>query len=303
MKLSSVSPERCETNCDQWAWRQMRIASRVSVTVPIWLTLMSEALPTLRVIASAMIDGLVHKISSPTSSHPMAQPGGEAFPAAPVRLGQAVFEKPHRIALDDLGVAIDHVVAGKGLPGDVVSPVSVELARGRIHGDGHPVATGSVAGLLDGPDEQGEDFLGLVDLGREATLVSEPGGKSLCRQQASQGCVDLGARPHGFCHGRGAERRHHELLEVQTVGGVDPPLTTLKCGTGRRAVTPAGLRERQSARPAGAAMARAAAIDTPTMALAPRRALFSVPSRSIRVRSSSARSQNVRPRSPRLSPR
>ena len=42
-------------------------------------------------------------------------------------------------------------------------------------------------------------------------------------------------------------------------------------------------------------MARAAAIDTPTMALAPSRDLFSVPSRSISARSSSARSAKLRP--------
>ena len=68
MKESSVSPDRCDTNWPQPASRQILIASRVSVTVPIWFTLMSEALPTLRAIASVMIAGFVHKISSPTSS-------------------------------------------------------------------------------------------------------------------------------------------------------------------------------------------------------------------------------------------
>jgi hypothetical protein len=54
MKVSSVSPERCETNCAQPASRQMRMASSVSLTVPIWLSLISAALPMLRVIASWM---------------------------------------------------------------------------------------------------------------------------------------------------------------------------------------------------------------------------------------------------------
>jgi len=35
------------------------IAASVSVTVPIWLTLMSAAFPTPRAIASAMMAGLV----------------------------------------------------------------------------------------------------------------------------------------------------------------------------------------------------------------------------------------------------
>ena len=44
MKVSSVSPERWETNCRVPAARQMAIASSVSVTVPIWLSLISAAL-------------------------------------------------------------------------------------------------------------------------------------------------------------------------------------------------------------------------------------------------------------------
>jgi hypothetical protein len=44
------------------------MASRVSVTVPIWLSLISEALPMPRLMAAEMIAGLVQKMSSPTSS-------------------------------------------------------------------------------------------------------------------------------------------------------------------------------------------------------------------------------------------
>jgi hypothetical protein len=38
------------------------------VTVPIWFSLISEALPMPRSMALAMIAGLVQKMSSPTSS-------------------------------------------------------------------------------------------------------------------------------------------------------------------------------------------------------------------------------------------
>ena len=68
MKVSSVSPERCETNCRYPAWRQTAMACRVSVTVPIWLSLISDALAIPRSMARAMIAGLVQKLSSPTSS-------------------------------------------------------------------------------------------------------------------------------------------------------------------------------------------------------------------------------------------
>ena len=68
MKESSVSPERCETNCRYPASRQIAIASCVSVTVPIWFSLISAALPMPRLMAVVMMAGFVQKMSSPTSS-------------------------------------------------------------------------------------------------------------------------------------------------------------------------------------------------------------------------------------------
>ncbi len=67
MKLSVVSPERWDTSCAYPPRRHVAIASRVSVTVPIWLSLISAEFATPRPIASAMIAGLVTKMSSPTS--------------------------------------------------------------------------------------------------------------------------------------------------------------------------------------------------------------------------------------------
>ena len=177
----------------------------------------------------------------------------------------------------------------------VVSAVAVELARGRVEGDRHAFTAGEVAGLVDRLDDQTEHLFGCVDLRGEAALVSEPGREALARQQLAQRRVDLGTGPHRFGHGRGADRGDHELLEVQLVGAWTPPLRTLKCGTGSLGVTPMGLRERHNGTPAEAAIARAAAIDTPTMALAPSRALFSVPSSLMSAPSISARSAKVRP--------
>ena len=45
----------------------MAMASRVSVTVPIWLNFTSSALPTPSAMPRARIAGLVTKTSSPTS--------------------------------------------------------------------------------------------------------------------------------------------------------------------------------------------------------------------------------------------
>ena len=44
------------------------MACRVSVTVPIWLSLISAELPMPRSMAAVMMAGLVQKMSSPTSS-------------------------------------------------------------------------------------------------------------------------------------------------------------------------------------------------------------------------------------------
>ncbi len=76
-----------------------------------------------------------------------------------------------------------------------------------------------------------------------------------------------------------------------------PPLITLNWGTGIRGPLTDPRKVCQRERPARSAKARAAAIDTPTTALAPRRDLFSVPSSSITAASSAARLSKVRPRS------
>ena len=75
-----------------------------------------------------------------------------------------------------------------------------------------------------------------------------------------------------------------------------PPLRMFIIGTGRSA----GVRDRRGSGRAAArrlsAAARAAAMDTPRIALAPSLALFGVPSRSIMSRSSAAWSSGVQPR-------
>ena len=67
MKESGVSPERCDTICPYPARWQTAIASSVSVTDPTWLSLIRAAFPMPSAMASAMIAGLVQKLSSPTS--------------------------------------------------------------------------------------------------------------------------------------------------------------------------------------------------------------------------------------------
>ena len=67
MVVSSVSPERCDTTADQPAPRARAIASIVSVSVPIWLSLMSTEFAADASIARAIRSVLVTSRSSPTS--------------------------------------------------------------------------------------------------------------------------------------------------------------------------------------------------------------------------------------------
>ena len=91
--VSSVSPERCDTTADQPAPRASSIASIVSVSVPIWLSLISTALAARSSMPRAIRSGLVTSRSSPTSWTRVAEPLGELLPAGPVVLGQAVLER------------------------------------------------------------------------------------------------------------------------------------------------------------------------------------------------------------------
>jgi hypothetical protein len=67
MKVSSVSPERCEITHRYPASRAIWIASSVSVSVPIWLSLIRIEFAIPRSIPSRRIAGFLTKMSSPTS--------------------------------------------------------------------------------------------------------------------------------------------------------------------------------------------------------------------------------------------
>jgi hypothetical protein len=68
MKLSTVSPERCETIAPQPALRAISMAAIVSVSEPIWLSLINTALAAFSLMPRAMRSTLVTNKSSPTSS-------------------------------------------------------------------------------------------------------------------------------------------------------------------------------------------------------------------------------------------
>ena len=137
MKESSVSPERCETNCRYPASRQIAIARSVSVTVPIWLSLISEALVMPRSMALVMMAGLVQKLSSPTSSTVCPRRAVRGDPALVVVLAEAVLDRVHREVRHDACQPLDQVGAAEQLTGDPVAAVRLaELRRRQVQGDG-----------------------------------------------------------------------------------------------------------------------------------------------------------------------
>ena len=101
-------------------------------------------------------------------------------------------------------------------------------------------------------------------------------------QRVLQRMEDFGAHAHGFGDARGADRHDHEFLEVDRIVGMHAAIDDVhhRHGQQRRARAADITIERRS--PRASASALAAASDTPRMALAPSRFLFSVPSRSRR---------------------
>ena len=187
------------------------------MTEPIWLSLMSAELRDLALDRLGDDRRVGDEDVVADQLRRRAHPLGQRGPAVPVALGQPVLDRPHRVLRDHRGVALGHVGAGQRLAGDVVGPVAVELARRRVQRDRDALATGRVAGLLDRADQQLEHLLGLCDLGGEPALVAQPGGQPGLGQQAAQGPVHVGAGADRLGHRRGADRRDHELLEVQRV--------------------------------------------------------------------------------------
>ncbi len=84
-----------------------------------------------------------------------------------------------------------------------------------------PLRPGLVPGAADGAGQQLQHLFRLADLRGEPALVPEPGGQLALGELPAQGRVHLGAGPDRLGHGRGAQRRDHELLEVELVGRVD----------------------------------------------------------------------------------
>ncbi len=123
------------------------MACSVSVTVPIWLSLISAALPIPRAMAPVMMAGLVQKMSSPTSSVVPPRRAVSAIQPLVVVFAQPVLDQVHGELPGDGREPVGHVSAGQQVTGHPVTAVGLaELRGGQVEGDGHAVGSGLVAG-------------------------------------------------------------------------------------------------------------------------------------------------------------
>ena len=145
-----------------------------------------------------------------------------ALETVPVVFRQAVFDGDDGVLLDPRLVERGHLGAGllplAGL-GEVVGPVLIEGAGGRIQGDGDVLA-GHVARGLDRLDDHLAGFVVALEIGGEPALVADAGGVAALVEDAFEGVEGLGSVAQGLGEAGGADGHDHELLEVHAVVGV-----------------------------------------------------------------------------------
>src|SRR6266704_1776193 len=212
MNVSSVSPERCEITAPYPLERACAMHCRVSVSEPIWFSLMRIAFATLSSIPRSNRSMLVQKRSSPTSC--------TRADSASVSFAHPALDRHDRIAVDPALVQRDHLIrrlrAGAAFLEDVI-PLLVELGRRRVERDGD-VLPGLEPGALDRRHHGLERRLVAREIGRESPLVSHRGGKIALGQHFLEGVEHLDADPEALRETLGADRHDHVLLEVHGVG-------------------------------------------------------------------------------------
>ena len=202
--VSSVSPERCDTIAVQPARRARSIASIVSVSVPIWLSLISTEFAELSSIARWMRVRVRDEQVVADELDPVAEPTGELGPAGPVVLGQAVLDRDDREPVRPVGPEIDEL-AGLERPAflreDVARHAAIaaaalldQLARRGVERDREVLAR-PVAGPLDRPEDHLDRGLVRGEARREAALVALAGRVAVLVEDRPERGEDLGAGP------------------------------------------------------------------------------------------------------------
>ena len=286
--VSSVSPERWLTIAVQPARRARSIAAIVSVSVPIWLSLMRTEFAARSSIPRAMNSGFVTSRSSPTSWTRSPSRRGQLAPAGPVVLGQAVLERHDRVLVDPVGPEVDELAGverpalalergtGRSRRPSPVPSTRIELVAGSSAM--RDLLARPVAGLLDRPQDDLDGGLVRGQRRGEAALVALADRVPAVVEDPRSAAKTSAPARRRLGERGGPDRGDHELLEVGRVDGVLAAVEDVeerdrqrrsrrpRRGSGRAA-------GRARPRPRGRRRAR-----RPRIAFAPRLPLFGVPS-------------------------
>ena len=142
----------------------------------------------------------------------------EHLPAFPVILGHAVLEGDDRVLLHEVGIHVDHLLAGHddaALRQMIAAVLGVEpLGAGTVDGN-HEIVIRLVAGQLDGLDERLERVLVAVEVRRIAALVAHAGG----RDDLLEHVEHFRAHAQRLGEALGADGHDHELLNIDVAAG------------------------------------------------------------------------------------
>ena len=141
------------------------------------------------------------------------------LPAVPVVLVERVLDGDDRVRRHEVGVVGGHLLGGLLLALEGVLLLVVELAGRDVERE-RDVLAELEAGRLDGLGDQVERGAVARQVGGEAALVADAGGQALLLQHRLERVVDLGALLERLAERRRADRRDHELLDVDVGVGV-----------------------------------------------------------------------------------
>ena len=147
--VSSVSPERWLTMAVQPARRAIAIASIVSVSVPIWLSLIRTELADVLADAPGDEVRVGHEDVVADQLDLGAEALGELGPAGPVVLGQTVLEGDDRVLGDPLLPEVDELAGVEVRPSrsrrycPVTLPMPVPSTRTELVAGSRAIATSS----------------------------------------------------------------------------------------------------------------------------------------------------------------
>merc|ERR1719411_833419 len=153
--------------------------------------------------------------------------GGELGVTLPVILVKGVLDGEDRVVLDEALVHLGQLVAGDPvlrlalgvLEVEVVLAVLAELARSDVHSNED---LAFISGNLDGLNKELKSLPVVLEVGGEATLVTDGGGVQavLLVDQLLEVVVQLAAHPHRLREAGGAGGENHELLHGELVASM-----------------------------------------------------------------------------------